>query len=110
VSRAREVAVATRVATSARPRADREPGREREADRHAGALAAFGQLCEARLLDFGVGLAPALALQRVVLRRDHVGVHAEAPELLDPPEPVRVRPRPAVEALDDATLAEGRAQ
>jgi hypothetical protein len=90
--------------------ADREPGRDCEADFDAGVASAPHQLAEARPVVGRVGLAPALALERIVLRRHQIRVHAEPRELLHPPEPVGVCPRAPVEAFDDAAMAKRRVQ
>jgi len=85
---------------------DREPGREREAHPHTHPLAERDELRELTQRVRRVRLAPARAVQRVVLRRVDVAVHAPATDALDQPEAVGVGPREPVEPLDHAAVPE----
>src|SRR5581483_3461691 len=82
--------------------AEVEPGRDRvrEVDTHAVALR--DELAQPIELVRGVRLAPPRAMVWVVLRRVHPGVQLVLRAEADEVEPLLVRPRRAVEPLDDA--------
>lgn len=62
------------------------------------------ELAKARLV---VGIAPAVPMQRIILRRVDVAVHPPRAHALDHPQPIRRAPRRSVEALDHAAMGEG---
>src|SRR5690606_26999679 len=87
---------------------DREPGREAVDEVDVVGGAPRDQLGEPRQLRSAIGSTPVLTDEGIVLRCIDEGVHPALAEEVDQLEPLRVRPRPPVEALDVAADREGR--